>query len=92
MKMLSLLNCCPLCWCKLLIYNDNTTVSTSSLSTLCSLSDCCCSRCLCVGVLALLRCNLLCRLAFRSYRLARRRPPIVISWTTTNILRASHLI
>ena len=92
MTTLSLLNCCPLCRCKLRIYNDHTTASTSSLCTLCGLSDCCCSRCLCVGVLALLGCHLLRCLAFRSCRLARRGPPIVISWTTTNILCASHLI
>ena len=92
MTTLSLINCCPLCWCKLLIYNDNTTASTASLGTLCGLNDCCCSCYLCVGVLALLRCNLLHRLSFGSCGQARRGPLIIISWTTTNVLGANHLI
>ena len=92
MKTLSLLNCCPLSWCELWICYDNTTASASSLGTLCGLYNSCYSRYLYVGVLVLLRCHLLCCLAFRSCRLARRGPLIVISWTTTNILRASHLI
>jgi hypothetical protein len=54
MTTLSLLNCCPLRWCKLLIYNDNTTMDTSSLGTLCGLSDCYCSRCLYIRILVLL--------------------------------------
>ena len=78
-------------WCQMICY-DNSTAGTSSLGMLCGLSDCCCSHCLCIGVLALLRCHLLRCLAFRSYRLARWGPPIVISWTTTNILCVSHLI
>ena len=64
MKTLSLLNCCPLCWCKLLICNHNPTASTSSLGMLCGLYNCCCTSCLCIWVLPLLGCNLLCRLAF----------------------------
>ena len=90
MKMLNALKSALRVWCQM-ICNDNSTVGTSSLGTLCGLSDCCCSRYLCMRVLPLLRCDLLRRLAFWSYRLARRGPPIVISWTTTNILRASHL-
>ena len=92
MTTLSLLNCCPLCWCELRIYNDHTTASTTSLGTLCYLSNYCCSPCLCIRVFALLGCHLLRCLAFRCCRLMRRGPPIVISWTTTNVLGASHLI
>ena len=91
MKSLNLPKSALRVWCQMICY-DNSTMSTTSLGTLYGLSDCCCSRCLCVEVLALLRCNLLRCLAFRSYRLARRGPLVVISWTTTNILGASHLI
>ena len=92
MKTLSLLNCCPLCWCELWICYDNTTASASSLGTLCGLYNSCYPHCPCVGVLALLGCHLLHCLAFQSCRLARRGPPVIITRTTTNVLGASHLI
>ena len=91
MKSLNLPQSALRIWCQMICY-DNSTASTTSLGTLCGLSDSCCSHCLYVGVLVLLRCHLLRCLAFRSCRLARRGPPIIITWTTTNILGVSHLI
>ena len=54
MTTLSLLKCCPLNWCELWICYDNTTMSASSLGTLCGLYNSCCSRSLCVGYLRFL--------------------------------------
>ena len=91
MKSLNLPQSALRVWCQMICY-DNSTMGTSSLGTLCGLSDCCCSRCLCIWVLALLGCHLLCCFAFRSCRLARRGPLIIITRTTTNVLGVSHLI
>ena len=53
MNTLNLLKSALRVWCQM-IYNDNSTTGTSSLGMLCGLSNCCCSCCLCIRVLALL--------------------------------------
>ena len=74
-----------------MIYNNNSTTSASSLSMLYNLCDCGGPRCICIWILALFDCQLLSRLAFRIYRLARRGPLILITGTTSDVLRLSHL-
>ena len=73
--------------------NDlDSAVSTSSLSTLCGPCNYNGSCYLYIWILVLPYSQLLCCLAFWIYRLARQGPRILITGTTTDILRASHLM
>ena len=90
MTMLNLLYSGPLSWRKL-ICNLYSTPSTSCLYTFYGGCNYGCSRCVSIWILALLRCKLLCHLAFYLRRQVRWRPWILITGTTSDILATCHL-